>query len=119
MDNFRQTGEITAGVQIWAGGRLASEREVILSAASYRTLSEENETLVWALEAMEPGDVQSWTDEQGLDWVVVCTERTADTYEEFDNVKGAVSEQWASARLEEELAAHAAACSVRDLRKTS
>lgn len=115
-EEYRQVGEITADVQIWLGDRLASRQEVVLSAANYRILSEENEALVWAMEGLEPGDIQSWTDQQGLEWTVTCTGRTADTYEEFENVRGAVSEQWASAKLAEELAARAATCSVRDLR---
>lgn len=117
LEDYRQIGEITADVQIWLGGRLVSQQEVVLSADNYRTLSESNESLVWAMEELEPGGVQSWTDQQGLEWTVTCTERTADTYEEFENVRGAVSEQWASARLEKELAARAAACAVRDLRE--
>ena len=117
LGDYRQVGEITADVQLWLGGRLANRREVVLSAANYRTLSEENETLVYALEEMEPGEVRGWTDEQGLEWTVTCTGRTADSYEKFEDVSGAVSEQWASARLEEELAARAAACAVRDLRE--
>lgn len=117
LEDYRQVGEITADVQLWLGGRLFNQREVVLNADSYRTLSEENEALVWAMEELEPGDVQSWTDQQGLEWMVTCTGRTADSYEEFEDVRGAVSEQWASARLEEELAARAAACAVRDLRE--
>lgn len=117
LEDYRQIGEITADVRISLGGREAGRREVVLNAASYRTLSEENEALAYALEEMEPGEVRSWTDGQGLEWTVTCTGRSADTYETFDEVKGAVSEQWAAARLEEELAARAAACVVRDLRE--
>lgn len=117
LEDYRQIGEITADVQISLGGRAVNRREVVLNAASYRTLSEENEALVYALEEMQPGEVRSWTDEQGLEWTAACTGRTADTYEDFDEVKGAVSEQWAGAKLEEELAALRAACVVRDDRE--
>ena len=63
---------------------------------------------------MQPGEIRSWTDEQGLEWTATCTGRTADTYEEFDEVKGAVLEQWASAKLEEELSARIAVSTVKD-----
>lgn len=115
-EDYRQIGQITADVRIELGGRVVDEQEIVLSSANYRTLAEGNETLVQVMETLAPGDVQSWTDSQGMEWTVVCTSRAEDVCEDFEDVKGAVSEQWASAKLAEELTARAAASSVQDTR---
>lgn len=115
-EEHRQIGQIAANVRIELGGRVVDEQEIVLSSANYRTLAEGNETLVQVMETLAPGDVQSWTDSQGMEWTVVCTSRTEDVCEDFEDVKGAVSEQWASAKLAEELTARAAASSVQDTR---
>lgn len=116
LEDYRQIGEIGADATIRSGGKVVGHQEFSLNSNTYRTLSEQNETLVAVLENMEEGDECGWTDEYGLEWTLVCTSRSEDTYQAFDNVKGAVSEQWASAKLEEELSARIAESSVEDLR---
>lgn len=116
LEDYRQIGEIEADATIRSDGKVVSQQAVSLNSSTYRTLSEQNETLVAVLENMEEGDECGWTDEYGLEWTLVCTGRSEDTYQAFDDVKGAVSEQWASAKLAEELSARIADSSVEDLR---
>lgn len=116
VENYWQIGEIEATVTIRSDGRIVSQQEVSLNDNTYRTLSEQNETLVAVLEHMAEGDERGWTDEHGMEWTLVCTSRSENTYQAFEDVRGAVSEQWASAKLEEELSARIAESTVEDLR---
>lgn len=114
IEDYREIGEITADATAYSGTVLVSEQAVTLNPATYRLLSEQNDLLVSALEGMAPGDVSQWSDEYGLEWTLVCTGRSEDTYAAYEDVKGAVSEQWASAKLAEELSARAARCAVTE-----
>lgn len=112
IEDYREIGEITADAAVYSENVLVSQQEVTLNPSTYRLLSEQNGLLVSALEGMTPGDVSQWSDEYGMEWTLVCTGRSEDTYAPYEDVKGAVSEQWASAKLAEELSARAAQSTV-------
>lgn len=112
LEDYREIGEITADATVYSGNVLVSQQEVTLNRTTYRLLSEQNDLLVSALEGMAPGDVSQWSDEYGMEWMLVCTGRSEDTYAAYEDVKGAVSEQWAGAKLAEEISARAARSTV-------
>lgn len=115
-ENYREIGEITAYVTARSGGQVVSEQEVTLSADVYRSLSEQNEMLVAMLENLYPDQEALWTDEYGIEWTAVCTARTPDTYQPFEDVQGAVGEQYAAEYLSAELDRRVADSAVEDLR---
>lgn len=116
-ENFRQIGEIVAAVEVLSDGHVVSEGEISLSPATYRTLSEQNEELAAAMEGLWEGGEAAWTDDQGMEWRVRCLSREPDSYQPFEDVRGAVSEQCAEERLQEELEERILESEVKDLRK--
>ena len=76
LEDYWQIGEIEATATIRSGGKVVSQQEISLNDNTYRTLSEQNETLVAVLENMAEGDERGWTDEYGMDWTLVCPSRS-------------------------------------------
>lgn len=99
IEDYKQIGEIQAELTIWDGRQVISEQEISLNAYNYRTLSEQKEELVAALVELPENEEYSWTDEYGMEWILYCTGRTENTYETFEDVRGAVLEQYASEQL--------------------
>ena len=116
LENYREIGEITAQVTVRSDGQVVSRQEVLLAPDTYRSLSEGNELLVMKLETLREGQEVSWTDEYGLEWTAVCTRRTEDIYQPFEDIQGAVGAQYAAARLAQELDRRAVESAVEDLR---
>ena len=119
LENYREIGEITAEVTVRSDGRVINQQEVLLAPDTYRSLSEGNELLVMMLENLWEGQEASWTDESGLEWTAVCTGRTEDTYQPFEDIQGAVGAQYAAERLARELDKRAGESTVEDLRQDS
>lgn len=115
-ESYRQIGEITAWVTVRSDGQVVSEQEVLLTPYLYRSLSEQNEQLAAMLETLYPEQEASWIDEYGMEWTAVCTSRTPDTYLPFEDVQGAVGEQYAAEQLALALDRRAADSVVEDLR---
>lgn len=116
-ENYRQIGEVTADVVLLEGGRVIEEGEVVLNASNYRTLSEQNEELVAVMAELPEGGEADWTDDRNLEWRVYCVSREADSYQPFEDVMGAVSEQYADEKLREELEERVNGSEVEDFRK--
>lgn len=103
LDAYREFGEICAEVKVLQDQVVVREEEISLTSDNYRTLSEQNEELVLALTDMSEGEERNWTDAYGQEWNVVCMNRAEGRVPSFEEVKGAVSEQYASEKLETEL----------------
>lgn len=116
LESFREIGEITAQVTIRSGEQVIGEQEVLLAPDTYRSLSEQNELLVVHLETLYPNQEAQWLDEYGMEWTAVCISRTPDTYQPFEDVQGAVGEQYAADALTLALEQWIANSVVEDLR---
>lgn len=116
-ENYWQIGEIQAVLTISYDGRVLSEQEISLNSYNYRSLSEQDEELVNHLVNLSEGEDSCWLDEYDREWILQCTSREEGTYQPFEEVMGAVSEQYASERLEKELSEKVAASEVEDLRE--
>lgn len=103
LDEYRDIGEIRASVKTLWDNHIVSEEEISLTSDNYRTLSEQNEELASALMELSEGEERDWTDEYGQEWNVSCISRTKGNALSFEEVKGAVSEQYANEKLETEL----------------
>lgn len=117
LEDYLEFGEIAADVTVWSDSRVMYEEEIILGPYNLRTLSEQNETLAATLLELEEGESGSWTDEYGLDWEVFCKSRGEETCQPFDEVRGAVAEQYAAGMLTQELADRISASEILDLRE--
>ena len=117
QENYWQIGEIQGVLTIRADGRVLSEQEILLSSYNFRTLSEQNEELVNVLVDLPAGEEAVWTDEYNQEWTLLCTSREDGTYQLFEEVMGAVSEQYANEKLEQEWKERIAVSVVEDLRK--
>lgn len=116
-ENFREMGEVSALVTVYADGRVVYESEVSLSPANYRTLSEQNEQLAAVMADLPEGGASGWTDDDGMEWRVRCLSRGEESFQPFAQVRGAVSEQYAEEKLRLELEKRAADSKVEDLRQ--
>lgn len=103
LDDYRDIGEIRASVKTLQDHQIVSEEEIFLTSDNYRTLSEQNEELAAALMELSEGEERGWLDEYGQEWNVSCISRTKGNALTFEEVKGAVSEQYANEKLETEL----------------
>ena len=117
LENYRLIGEITAQVTVRSDGQVVNEQEVVLTYDTYRSLSEQDEQLVAVLETMYPGQETDWINENGLEWTAVCISREPDTYQPFEDVQGAVGEQYAAEQLRLEWERRFADSIVEDLRE--
>lgn len=117
LENYRQMGEVTAVVTIYADGRVVDEAEVTLSSSNYRTLSEQNEQLAAVMADLQEGGESGFIDDDGMEWRVRCISRGGDSVEPFADVRGAVSEQYAEEKLRLAMKERAAACQIEDLRQ--
>ena len=116
---YREMGELTATVTVRWEGQVVSEQEILLAPDTYRSLSEGNELLVMHLENLWAGQEASWTDEYGMEWTALCVSRTEDVYQPFEDIQGAVGQQYAAHQLTQELDRRAGESRVEDLRTDS
>lgn len=116
IEEYQQIGEIQAEMTIREGGQVVSEQEISLDAYNYRTLSEQNEELVAALVELPELGTYSWTDGYGMEWTLLCTNRTENTYEPFEDVRGAVLEQYANEQLKQGMEERISESAVEDFR---
>lgn len=119
LENYREMGELTALVTVRSGGQVVSEQEVLLAPDTYRSLSEGNELLVMHLENLWTGQEATWTDEYGMEWTALCVSRTEDVYQPFEDIRGAVGQQYAAHQLALELDRRAGESRIEDLRTDS
>lgn len=117
LEDYWQIGEVKAIVTVRADGAVVAEEEVVLNPSNYRTLSEQNEELAAVMEGLPEGGESGWTDIYGNEWNVRCTSREEGSCLPFEEVAGAVSEQYARERFEQELAQRAGSSRVEDLRQ--
>lgn len=103
LEDYEEIGEITAELTVRSDGKIVEKTEVTLNGENYRILSEQNEELAARLENLPVGQTAMWTDDNGIEWTLLCTGREENTFEAYENVAGAVSEQWASQKLTEEM----------------
>ena len=117
LEDYREIGEITAVVTVSTEkGEVIREETVTLSPANYRVMSERDERLTYELSMLWEGQEANWTDEYGQVWELRCTGRTPDTYEPFEDISGAVGEQYAGEQLELELERRTDESTIEDLR---
>lgn len=116
-ENYWQIGEIQADLTISYNGRVLSEQSISLTSYNYRSLSEQYEELVNYLVDLSVGEEYRWVDVDNREWILLCTNREEGAYQPFEEVMGAVSEQYASEKLEKELSERIAASKIEDLRK--
>lgn len=117
LEDYWEFGEITADVTAWSDSRVAYEDEIILGPYNLRTVSEENETLAAVLLELPVGERYGWTDEYGMEWEAFCKSREEGSYQPFDEVQGAVAEQYAADMLARELEDRTGASEILDLRE--
>ncbi len=103
LDEYRQIGEIRAVVKSLQDQHVISEEEISLTSENYRSLSQQNEELAAVLMDLSEGEERNWTDVYGQEWNTVCISRREGDALSYEEVKGAVSEQYASEKLETEL----------------
>lgn len=116
-ENYWRIGEIQAILTISYNGRILSEQDISLDSYNYRSLSEQNEELVNNLVVLSTGEEYRWMDVYNREWVLLCTNREEGAYQPFEEVMGAVSEQYASEKLEEEWNERIAISVIEDLRE--
>lgn len=116
LSDYEQIGEITAQLTVRSDGKIVEETDVILSAENYRIVSEQNEELAARLVNLPEGETAVWTDDNGIEWTLLCTGREENTFETYEDVAGAVAEQWASRELAEEMARRIEESTIQNLR---
>lgn len=117
LEDYWEFGEITADVTAWSDSRVAYEEEIVLGPYNLRTISEQNETLAAVLLELPAGERYGWTDEYGMEWEAFCKSRGEGTYQPFDEVQGAVAEQYAAGMLTRELDERIYESEISDLRE--
>lgn len=115
-ENYRQTGQVNALLTVWEGDRVTEESQVQIDQYNIRTVSEKDELMVSYLLLLEEGETAEWIDVYGRSCTLVCTKKVADSYDSYEEVKGAVLEQYASEQLELQLAQRMEEHVIQDLR---
>lgn len=117
LEAYEEIGETSADVKLYSGRDLVNQFTVELTDSTYRSLSEQNAELVANLELMEEGETKTWIDEYGLAWQATCTNKTVASYAAFEEVRGAVAEQFAASQVQAILNEKIAGSKVEDLRQ--
>lgn len=113
---YRQIGRVEAVLTVREDGRVTVEKEIWVDQYNIRSASEKDEELISYLLSLSEGESHIWKDEYGRDCELVCKKKTEDHYAPYDEVSGAVLEQYAAWKLEQELNQRIAKSSVRDMR---
>lgn len=116
---YRQIGRTKAALTIREEGEAAEVTEIVVDRYNIRSISERDEELVSHLLSLNAGDTVVWTDGYGRACTLVCTNKDEDTYAAYEEVSGAVLEQYAAWQFEEELNRRAAESTVMDGRSTA
>lgn len=116
LEDYEEIGETSADVKLYSGRELVNQFSIELTDSTYRSISEQNAELAANLGIMEEGETETWTDEYGLEWQVTCTDKTDSSYAAFEDVRGAVAEQYAAAQLQKILDNKITESKVEDLR---
>lgn len=117
QENYMDVDTIEAKYTIWQEGCTVYEGNVVLEADTMRALSESDQELMEHLLRLEEGGQCCWTGKNGEEKLLNCVRREKGRVIPFEEVAGAVADQYAAERFEQELAKRLAACRVSDRRK--
>lgn len=115
-EQYRQIGLTKARKTVREGNRVIEEGEVQVDRYQVRFLSEEDEQMVSHLLSLKEGGSCTWKDSYGREITLVSIMKTEDSYTPYEEVSGAVLEQYTNELFERTLAQKIAECSVRDER---
>lgn len=117
QENYMDVDTIEAEYTIRQEGRTIYEGNVVLEAESMRGLSESDEELAEHLMQLEEGGQYRWTGKNGEDKLLNCVRREKGRVIPFEEVAGAVADQYTAERFEQELTKRIADCKVSDRRQ--
>lgn len=103
QERYRAADTVEAKYTIRQDGRVIYEEDVILDDGNMRTFSEADEELVYNLLQLEEGGQCVWTGRNGEEKQLLCIRREPGALAPFDEVAGAVRDQYAGERFEQEL----------------
>lgn len=103
QERYREADTVEAKYTIRQNGRVIYEEDVILDDGNVRTFSEADEELVNNLLQLEEGGQCVWTGRNGEEKQLLCIRREQGALAPFDEVAGAVRDQCAGEKFEQEL----------------
>lgn len=104
QENYRAVDTVEAEYTIRQNGRVIYQGDMMLHAENMRALSESDEELVHNLLQLEEGGQYAWTGRNGEEKQLLCIRREQGTCAPFEEVSGAVTDQYAGEVFERELA---------------
>lgn len=115
-EDYRQIDTIYADYTVWQENRIVDQGSITLDSKNIRALTESDEELVQYLLQLEEGGQLSWTSEDGSEKQLQCTKREPGRTLSYEEVAGAVLEQYVAAQFEQKLNEKIEQSKIRGLR---
>lgn len=103
QQEYRQIDTIAAEYSLWQQGVLTQQGTVMLDQYTVRGLTETSEELVERMLGLQPGGEIVWDVADGLQLQLRCTGREPGALASFEEVSGAVAQQYAASQFTSQL----------------
>lgn len=116
QENYRQVDSFTAEYTVWQDGKITYQEIVELNDSNVRAMTEADEELANRLLQLEEGGQTTWSSGSGETKQLICTKRESGGVLSYEEVSGAVLEQYTADVFEKELNEKIAEAEVLDFR---
>ncbi len=103
LQEYQHVDTVVAEYTVWQGGAQTRQGTVQLDQYSIRGLSESSEEFVQQLLQLQPQQESVWDAAEGIQIQLLCTRREPGTIAPFEEVAGAVAQQYTAAQFEAQL----------------
>lgn len=100
-ERYREADFYKITYKIYSDGVLVDEDSISIGKNNYRQMSEQNQELILNIETMKNGEEKIWIDQYGRQWNLKCEERILGNISTYEEVEGAVREQYSEEALEQ------------------
>lgn len=116
QENYRQVDSFTAEYTVWQEGKITYQETVELNDSNVRAMTEADEELANRLLQLEEGGQTTWSNHSGETKRLICTKRESGGILSYEEVSGAVLEQYTANVFEKELNEKIAESEILDFR---